>query len=997
MRIEVIKGKNLASLEGDFCLDFTQEPLASAGIFAIAGPTGAGKSTLLDAMCLALYGKTPRTEQAREANVRVRDVQEEALLQGDPRFILRRGTASGYAEVVFVALNGERYRARWAVSRAREKENGRLQSVRTSLFNCTSGEEVPGTRTELLQRVVELSGLTFEQFTRSVLLAQNDFATFLKAEQGDKAALLEKLTGTERFSRLSVLIYQRYAKAREELTSLETRLQGLDLLDEPAEQALARELEAVTTRVCNLEKIGQERDRLRELLLRLEKQQQDERRKQEEAETALRRSEILQQEAEKACRAASEQLLLLENGYKQARTEIQEARKLDVTLQSLHQASEEAKTAWQKAQEGVKQVTGKLKKIQKQQEQCRSRCSELQQWKVKYQAKQPIAEQLPALLLHLEAAAEAGRQGKTAEREIQDLQRQEQLLLREIQRLQQQAERRTAEWQVLERSIQAEETRNLQHSAEALEKDIRAEREVREALLLEQAAFVATGDIREMRERLVDGAPCPVCGSLSHPYALPEQAAKMLGLSERIARVTQKILALEQELAAFRSAEKKLAQARKQLLVLQKEQMMGEQDLNRKRQELAVSENRRKEVTVRLDAGKKQQEKALCEADRLFGNETWRKAWMQDADTFVNTLQQFAADWKKNTETIVQLEQESERWQAEEGSITREILPAWQEQEKRADETYRQKLADLQHRQKLRAGLLQGKPADEVEASWLVRIETQQKAVKGNTEEQSRQLGLSRQLKGMLEQLQQTAGETCRQLEESRKAWQQWQETHAVNTDGITFDSELQALRGQKGECEFRLRVQAQNRQRWQGLKEEIEKARLQNDRWAKLNELAGSADGAKFRRIAQGYTLDLLLEHANVQLRNLSRRYRLERVPDTLALQVVDRDMCDEVRSVHSLSGGESFLVSLALALGLSSLSSNRMKVESLFIDEGFGSLDAETLRIAMDALENLRTQGRKIGVISHVYEMTERIPVRIQVTRSGNGRSRVEVVYQR
>ena len=168
---------------------------------------------------------------------------------------------------------------------------------------------------------------------------------------------------------------------------------------------------------------------------------------------------------------------------------------------------------------------------------------------------------------------------------------------------------------------------------------------------------------------------------------------------------------------------------------------------------------------------------------------------------------------------------------------------------------------------------------------------------------------------------------------------------------------------------------------------------RTESERWAKLNELAGSADGAKFRRIAQGYTLDILLNYANVQLRELTRRYRLERVPETLALQVIDRDMCDEVRTVHSLSGGESFLVSLALALGLSSLSSNRMRVESLFIDEGFGSLDAETLRVAMDALESLRTQGRKIGVISHVQEMTERIPVCVQVSRVGNGKSVVRI----
>jgi DNA repair protein SbcC/Rad50 len=117
------------------------------------------------------------------------------------------------------------------------------------------------------------------------------------------------------------------------------------------------------------------------------------------------------------------------------------------------------------------------------------------------------------------------------------------------------------------------------------------------------------------------------------------------------------------------------------------------------------------------------------------------------------------------------------------------------------------------------------------------------------------------------------------------------------------------------------------------------------------------------------------------------------QRTSDTLALMVVDQDMGDELRSVHSLSGGESFLVSLALALGLASLSSNRVRVESLFIDEGFGSLDAETLRVAMDALDGLQSLGRKVGVISHVQEMTERIATKILVQRKAGGRSSVAV----
>ena len=162
---------------------------------------------------------------------------------------------------------------------------------------------------------------------------------------------------------------------------------------------------------------------------------------------------------------------------------------------------------------------------------------------------------------------------------------------------------------------------------------------------------------------------------------------------------------------------------------------------------------------------------------------------------------------------------------------------------------------------------------------------------------------------------------------------------------------------------------------------------------WAQLGELIGSADGKKFRNFAQQLTLDVLLGYANRHLDSLARRYRLERLKDSLGLLVVDQDMGNEVRSVHSLSGGESFLVSLALALALASLSSHRVRVESLFIDEGFGSLDADSLLVAMEALDKLQAQGRKVGVISHVQEMTERIGTRIAVRRGGGGVSRVVV----
>jgi exonuclease SbcC len=209
--------------------------------------------------------------------------------------------------------------------------------------------------------------------------------------------------------------------------------------------------------------------------------------------------------------------------------------------------------------------------------------------------------------------------------------------------------------------------------------------------------------------------------------------------------------------------------------------------------------------------------------------------------------------------------------------------------------------------------------------------------------------------------------------------------------------SERDAAHESAAALAMRIREDEQRRERARSMMAEIERQRAIEDRWARLAELIGSADGKKFRNYAQQFTLDVLLGYANTHLAQLARRYRLERVVSTagpsLALMVRDQDMGGEVRSVNSLSGGESFLVSLALALGLASLSSNRVKVESLFIDEGFGSLDSDTLGVAMDALDALQSLGRKVGVISHVQEMTERIATKVLVRPAGGGSSAVTV----
>ena len=362
----------------------------------------------------------------------------------------------------------------------------------------------------------------------------------------------------------------------------------------------------------------------------------------------------------------------------------------------------------------------------------------------------------------------------------------------------------------------------------------------------------------------------------------------------------------------------------------------------------------------------------------------------------ISAYQHLYAEWQQNDEKIKKLRTHCDalrenvsqcRLAAQKVSAAKEqsaILQKAAVDEQQRFEVIAKALDTLQQERSL---LLKGKSADEAEAAVARRekelneaLEKARKQVEGVQNHLSGLQGEMKQLSVVIEEIreQQKGIESPEQLPQAIAKQQE---------DNLNTERTLST-------AEARLLQQAKNKTIFEQITKELTEKQAVAVRWAKLNKLIGSADGAKFKVIAQSYTLNLLLLHANKHLAYLSKRYKLQQVPDTLALQVIDCDMCDEIRTVYSLSGGESFLISLALALGLSSLSSNNLKVESLFIDEGFGSLDADSLRTAMEALEQLQMQGRKIGVISHVQEMSERISVQVQVHKKINGKSVLTVV---
>jgi exonuclease SbcC len=211
----------------------------------------------------------------------------------------------------------------------------------------------------------------------------------------------------------------------------------------------------------------------------------------------------------------------------------------------------------------------------------------------------------------------------------------------------------------------------------------------------------------------------------------------------------------------------------------------------------------------------------------------------------------------------------------------------------------------------------------------------------------------------------------------------------------IELEEETAVLNREIGRIEEVLKKDEESRAQSEALMETILKQRKELEKWRNLNVLIGSADGKKFSRFAQGLTLMRLTELANVHLQKLSDRYRIEKSADKdLELQIIDAYQADISRSMATLSGGESFLVSLSLALGLSELAGRKTRIDSLFIDEGFGTLDADTLDIAMSALENLRENGKSIGIISHVEALKERIGTQIVVSKKEAGSSKIKLM---
>lgn len=1026
MKILAIRGKNLASLEGEFDIDFTAEPLKSAGIFAITGCTGAGKSTILDALCLALFDDTPRTNRAMES-IAIPDVKDKTINQKDCRTILRRGMGDGYAEVDFVSLGGEKFRSRWMVKRARGKADGSMQNAEIRLTNLSTGVELQGRKTELLARLVELIGLTFDQFTRSVLLAQGDFATFLKARQAEKAELLEKLTGTEVYSRISVMIFEKCKLAEQDYSVLHARIEDIELLsDEQLAElsaegvALVEELKALKAQSENIaEKIkwftGEETIRngihqAEEQMLSLQKQI---------SESAPRYDYLSQIELAQEIRdvfgewrQTTRQIVDKEILLKKQRNDLDANA---VALKQTGHALEECNLELHEFNKKVEQIEPQIVKARELDVRITGEKNNLAEARKEYTAALRSKEKLDKSISSHNREKETATQslGKLSQwfetnRVYETLVPRAELvinLLDDMQSTGQQLEENTRILSGCKATLEQGRHKLTAAQAEA-----------------ERLQRLLPAEIMEWRARLEEGKPCPVCGSLHHPSTqlaaeqslqeeelekakkhLAGQITVLSGQVEQWHNETTRLTALignyqkhseqmQKKAGTYLAAlpgweesfakgclQKQLKEIAAQWLTNANEQMQLKERLSRLQATLEMEQESAAEAVAAV-CEKESKQKALSEE---LGQLLQERATLLKGQT-VEQAMRACADKKKafekllkeRTEALSELRVKQEGYRATITQLEQETagLLARKEALEKHIGQWLEGQGKIKDWEELTGLLSKDNHWLQNEKQFLNGLREQETALKATLEE--RKQNLVRHHEAIIKPSPDI---------ESRESLQ---EELTVKSQAVQQKTERQA------EVNYRLVSHQKSKERIKAFEQELQEKEVVATNWKKLNELFGSASGSKFKEIAQGYTLDVLLVYANKHLKGLSGRYELQRIPDTLALQVTDLDMLGESRAVHSLSGGESFLISLALALGLASLSSNRMSVESLFIDEGFGSLDMDTLRVALDALERLQTQGRKIGVISHVTEMTERITAQIQVLKSSNGRSEVCVV---
>lgn len=1073
MRILQVRFKNLNSLVGEWEIDLTHPAFASDGIFAITGPTGAGKTTILDAICLALYGRTPRLNKVTKSG----------------NEIMSRQTGECFAEVTFETQTG-RFRCHWSQHRARKKPDGDFQAQKHEIANADTGELFDSKIKGVAGQIEEATGMDFDRFTRSMLLAQGGFDTFLKAEADKRAPILEQITGTEIYSRISIRVHERQREEREKLRTLQAETAGIVILEPEQEKEIQLELEAkqkeetdLTTKSTDtgkaitwlttidglrkeiislteeasklqsdIDAFKPDRDNLSRALsaasldgsyatlTAIRKQQVDDREALKTEEEALPGLESSAQKQAESLKSAELQTARVKEGLKAAAPTLQKVRSLDQKLADQQKAVTEGDEGCNK--DAAKIDADKQTRLKEQEKRGKAHETlELVDGYLKEHAQDEwlisglagVEEQLSGLLSRQKEIVQKETDQEKAATALEQA-------AKTLDDCQKQCGIRKQELDDASKRLQQGKDALSQLLGERLLREYRTEKET---LLREMTYLAKIAELEDHRAKLEDGKPCPLCGAIEHPFAAGNIPIPG-DIEQKIEALAKLISKAEDQEAAIKKLEEAESLARKNLTEAEKQGSAAANDKKAAGKTLAeVKDSLEK---LRADFAERRQVVStkllplgiadIPETDISSLLETlraWLKSWQAQVkkkadiekqiadidsevkrlDAVIETQSTALAERRERLETLKkELATGSDERNAlygdknpndEERCLNKAVSDA-----EGAERQARDRHNELQqkwntakaHVESLKKRIDQREPELRTLEN---EFSTTLSPVGFSNEEQFLAAILSSERRAEL-----TA--TAKDLDERQtdlKARQKDRGTRlATEIAKKATDKPLEELESQFKEHEESLKQlrdtiaslkhklceNSAAKERIKAKQTAIWAQKTECRRWENLHELIGSADGKKYRNFAQGLTFEMMIGHANRQLQKMTDRYLLIRDDvQPLELNVIDNYQAGEIRSTKNLSGGESFIVSLSLALGLSHMASKNVRVDSLFLDEGFGTLDEEALDTALEMLAGLQQDGKLIGVISHVPALKERISTQIEVTPQTGGRSQL------
>ena len=953
MRIHTIRLANLNALTGTWEIDL-DHPAYNDNIYALTGPTGAGKTTILDAISLALYGRTPRLARIGKAG----------------NEIMSRHSGTCHAEITFSTRTG-RYRSHWSQHRARRKAGGELQNPKHELADAESGELLATCLKDVAAAIERLTGMDYQRFTRAMLLAQGDFAAFLRAAPDERAPLLEQITGTEIYSRISIAVHERLRDALEQQRQLATETAGITPLDAATHTALTQESAALQKQLAALATRQQQTaaalaraQNIAELTAELARL--------DEQHTA-HQAALARFAPERERLAAAQSAALLDADYARLdtlrRAQQQNSRALaalDEQAPALARTHETANQALTAASARVHSEKQRLAAAQPRWQQTRAYDHTL-----RHQREQlATLEQSAAAHTAAQTALAAAEKHAAAARE------------------------NSARADVARKKT---ETALAAHLQGRLLREYRAEKD---NILRELAYHQRIADLEQQRAHLHDGEPCPLCGATEHPYA-SELPAQPDDLTTRLEALDTYIKQAETLNEQHENAQRALASAReKQQQTENTLALAAEKARNsavHAEQHAALQQTYAQTLAARQallanrdpDAEETAQQHAIAEAE----------AAMEKArDTCQTAQSAAAANQQQRAQLHARLTAQQQELQTAEQQFAAALgmcseiaapSPAGLSPQRGRDG---EGVDDVPCAPKISTFSISDHPHSNTSSRAATTFPDETAWQAARLPAATRE-ALARQAAALDQQT--LTLHTRQQDRAARLASLTAQSTDDPDTATLQARQEADEHTRQQHQQtlaanQHRLAEHKRASERLAAQQQAIAKQAAETRRWQNLHELIGAADGKKYRNYAQSLTFASVIAQANRQLVQLSDRYLLTADPARpLELNIIDNYQGGETRSAKNLSGGESFIVSLALALGLAQMSGENMQIDTLFLDEGFGTLDEETLDSALETLSQLRTHGKHIGIISHVAALTERIATRIQITPQNGGNS--------